>query len=48
MADSHVLKFEKAEILIPKVRVLKTVSNALEKLSESCQFEKIKDLSHRK
>ena len=41
MADSQVLKFEKAEIWIFAVRALKTVSNANEKLSESCQFEKM-------
>ena len=48
MADSQVLNFEKAKILISEVRVLETVSNAAEKLSESCQFEKTRDLSHRK
>ena len=47
MADSQVLKFEKAKILIFPVRALKTVSNAKEKLSESCQFEKLRDLVHR-
>ena len=48
MADSQVLNFEKGKILISEVRVLETVSNAAEKLSESCQFEKVRDLSHRK
>ena len=48
MADSQVLNFEKAKILSFQVRALKTVSNAKEKLSESCQFEKVRDLSHRK
>ena len=48
MADSQVLKFEKAKIFILLVRALKTVSNANEKLSESCQFEKITDLVYRK
>ena len=48
MADSQVLNFEKGKILISEVRVLKTVSNAKEKLSKSCQFETIRDLSHRK
>ena len=47
MADSQVLKFEKAKIFILLVRALKTVSNAKEKLSESCQFEKLRDLVHR-
>ena len=48
MADSQVLNFEKAKILISEVRVLETVSNAKEKLSESCQFEKMWELVHRK
>ena len=48
MADSQVLKFEKAKILTFPVRVLKIVSNAKEKLSESCQFEKVRDLIDRK
>ena len=48
MADSQVLNFEKAKILIFQVRALKTVANASEKLSESCQFEKLRDLVHRK
>ena len=48
MDDFQVLKFEKAKILILQVRVLETVSNAKEKLSESCQFEKIRQLVHRK
>ena len=48
MEDSQVLKFEKAKIFILLVRALKTVSNAKEKLSESCQFEKVRDLVHRK
>ena len=48
MEDFQVLKFEKAKILIIQVRALKTVSNAKEKLSESCQFEKLREWSHRK
>ena len=48
MEDFQVLKFEKAKILIIQVRALKTVSNAKEKLSESCQFENLRCLVHRK
>ena len=48
MEDSQAWIFEKAKIFDFPPRVLKTVLNCRQKLSESCQFEKTRPLIHRK
>ena len=47
MEDSQAWIFEKAKIFDFPPRVLKTVLNCRQKLSESCQFEKTRPLIHR-